>query len=170
MENTRICTVCKVEKLYSCFYKSKKGKNGYGEQCKVCRLAKGREYYKQRPDICLAKHERWAKRNPDKILKNQRAYYHRNKEKILEKLKESRKKNGYANTKAYRQRNREKIECHNYVALAVKFGHLFKPDHCEKCKNKCMPHGHHHDYTKPLEVVWLCRACHGEEHRTTLPA
>lgn len=168
--DSRICTVCKVEKPYNNFYKSKKGKDGYSEQCKVCRLAKGREYYKKRPEICLAKHERWAKRNPDKILINQRAYYHRNKEKILEKLKESRKKNGYANTKAYRKRNKEKIACHNYVAMAIKFGHLIRPETCDRCKNNCTPQAHHNDYTKPLEVVWLCRKCHGEEHRTNLSA
>ena len=166
----RICTVCKEEKTYNCFYKSKNGKNGYGAQCKVCRLEEGREYYKNNPEICLAKHERWSKRNPDKVLKNQRAYYERNKEKILDKLRESRKENGYANTKAYRKRNREKIECHNYVRLALKFGNLIKPDSCEICKNKCTPHAHHTDYTKPIEVVWMCRKCHGEEHRRILPA
>lgn len=166
----RICTICKIEKSYDEFYKSKKGKNGYAEQCKACRLIKGREYYKKRPDICLAKHERWAKKNPEKILVNQRAYYHRNKEKILRKLRESRRINGYANTKAYRKRNRQKIDCHNYVAMAIKFGHLIRPEICHSCKIQCKPQAHHHDYEKPLEVVWLCRKCHGEEHRTSSSA
>ena len=168
--DSRICTVCKVEKPYEKFSRSKKGKNGYAEQCKVCRLAKGREYYKNNPQICLAKHERWAKRNPQKILVNQRAYYHRNKEKILAKLKETRKKNGYSTTKDYRRRNREKVDCHNYVAMAIKFGHLVRPEVCDRCKINCKPHAHHHDYKKPLEVAWLCRACHGLEHRTDFSA
>lgn len=170
MQESRVCTVCKVEKPYDCFSKSKKGKNGHAEQCKVCRLAKGREYYKKRPEICLAKHERWAKRNPEKILKNQRAYYQRNKERILEKMRESRKKNGYRNTKAYRKKNRLKTDCHNFVALAVKLGHIKKPNYCERCKDNCIPHAHHHDYSKPLDIEWLCRKCHGEEHRIYLSA
>lgn len=170
MQESRMCTVCKVEKPYSFFYKSKKGKNGYAEQCKACRIEKDRQYYKKNPEICLAKHARWAKRNPDKIIKNQRSYYERNKEKILDKMRESRKKNGYASTKAYRQRNKHKIDCHNFVALAVKLGQLKKLDYCEKCKINCIPHGHHHDYTKPLDVIWLCRKCHGEEHRWYLSA
>ena len=170
MGTTRICTVCKVEKPYGEFYKSKKGKDGYAEQCKACRLIKGREYYHRRKEVCLAKQERWAERNPDKILKNQRAYYERNREKILDKLRESRKATGYANTKAYRKRNKQKIESHNYVALAIKFGHLVRPETCDKCKKPCKPQAHHHDYEKPLEVVWLCPKCHGNEHRTDLPA
>jgi hypothetical protein len=170
MEEGRICTVCNIEKTYDCFSKSKKGKNGYAEQCKVCRLVKDREYYKKRPEICLAKHERWAKRNPEKILKNQREYYHRNKDKILEKLKETRKKNGYNTTKQYKHRNKEKIDAHNYVALAIKFGNLVRPETCEKCKKQCKPHAHHHDYTKPLDVIWVCPKCHGEEHRIILSA
>lgn len=154
-----------MEKSYDEFYKSKKGKNGYAEQCKACRLIKDREYYKKNPEICLAKHERWRKRNPEKVRANQRAYYHRNKDRILEKLRETRKVNGYATTKKYKKNNKEKIECHNYVALAIKFGHLVRPESCEKCKKICKPQAHHDDYSKPLEVKWLCRKCHGQEHR-----
>ena len=168
--DTRICTVCKFEKSYSEFSKNKKGKNGHAEQCKACRLIKDREYYKKSPEIVLAKHKRWANRNPEKVLANQRAYYARNREKILQKLKETRKINGYNTTKKYKQNNKEKIACHNYVALAIKFGHIIRPESCENCKVKCKPDAHHHDYTNPLEVTGVCRKCHGKEHRLDLSA
>jgi hypothetical protein len=51
---------------------------------------------------------------------------------------------------------------------ALKLGILTKPDACEKCGAKPerrLLHGHHADYSKPLEVEWLCTFCHGEEHR-----
>lgn len=46
----------------------------------------------------------------------------------------------------------------------VRDGHLTKPDKCEVpgCDRSDV-HGHHDDYSKPLEVRWLCPAHHAEE-------
>lgn len=50
----------------------------------------------------------------------------------------------------------------NAVYRAVKEGRL-KRMPCEVCGNE-KSHAHHHDYSKPLEVHWLCQAHHTEEH------
>jgi hypothetical protein len=51
------------------------------------------------------------------------------------------------------------------VRDAVRYGKLVKPEGCEHCfivgKILC---GHHKDYKKPLEVIWLCHSCHAAEH------
>jgi hypothetical protein len=56
----------------------------------------------------------------------------------------------------------------NLLRKAVESGKIEKPCKCEECK-LLFPlqkiHGHHHDYAKPFDVRWLCRKCHGLEHR-----
>jgi hypothetical protein len=36
---------------------------------------------------------------------------------------------------------------------------------CERCGTMDNVHGHHEDYMKPLEVMWLCPIHHTERHR-----
>lgn len=48
----------------------------------------------------------------------------------------------------------------NAVQRAVKSGHVIRPSTCSRCSIECKPEGHHHDYGKPLDVVWVCRPCH----------
>lgn len=58
------------------------------------------------------------------------------------------------------------------VREAVYKGRTTKPDNCERCGSKTpkhLLHGHHHDYTKKLDVEWLCPRCHGKDHRATCP-
>lgn len=49
--------------------------------------------------------------------------------------------------------------------LNVRLGKLKKPIKCQKCKKVTKVEAHHKDYTKPLEVKWLCRTCHRLEHK-----
>jgi hypothetical protein len=52
------------------------------------------------------------------------------------------------------------------VHLAVADGRLTKPAICSECGGRERRiEAHHHDYTKPLEVVWLCSVCHANAHR-----
>jgi hypothetical protein len=53
------------------------------------------------------------------------------------------------------------------VQNAIKTGKLTKPEACEHCCKtlpKAKLHGHHADYSKPLDVMWLCSICHTAEH------
>lgn len=52
------------------------------------------------------------------------------------------------------------------VRDAIRHGKITKPGTCQLCNKETPAHlldGHHHDYSKPLEVKWLCRSCHGLE-------
>lgn len=80
-----------------------------------------------------------------------------------DKAKErSRKRNAYFNE--YRKkRDKEKIKARNLVYYAIKTGSI-TPRACEKFSENCSgrTEAHHIDYSKPLEVVWLCSKHHRE--------
>ena len=61
--------------------------------------------------------------------------------------------------------NQDKRAAHNLLNSAVKSGRVRKPDKCSKCGEGGRIEGHHTDYTKPLDVMWLCRQCHVNEHK-----
>lgn len=54
------------------------------------------------------------------------------------------------------------------VRVAIERGHLVRPAACEKCRRvpplakdgRSNIHAHHADYSKPLDVEWLCAKCH----------
>ncbi len=62
------------------------------------------------------------------------------------------------------KRNPEKVQAKLLVAKAVKEGKIIKPKNCSKCNRETRLSGHHPDYAKPLEVLWLCSSCHKLEH------
>ena len=57
-----------------------------------------------------------------------------------------------------------KIRCRREFGRAIRSGRIIRPGKCSDCGKKCKPHGHHEDYTKPLEVELLCPVCHGRRH------
>ena len=48
---------------------------------------------------------------------------------------------------------------------ALRSGQLKAPNTCQRCgASDRQIHGHHEDYAKPLEVIWLCARCHSITH------
>jgi hypothetical protein len=54
---------------------------------------------------------------------------------------------------------------HALAAQAEKDGIIVRPDKCETCKEDKTLLRHHRDYSKPLEVNWVCVKCHVKEHK-----
>ena len=54
-------------------------------------------------------------------------------------------------------------KAHQAIYRAIKKGILTRKP-CRDCGEKKV-HGHHPNYKKPLEVIWLCKDCHGAEHK-----
>ena len=66
-------------------------------------------------------------------------------------------------TMRYRSKHRKKHLAHKKVQTAIYRGKLVK-ENCEVCGDP-KTSGHHCDYDKPYEVMWLCRKHHCEWHR-----
>jgi len=59
-----------------------------------------------------------------------------------------------------------KIKAQTAVHEAVKRGDILKPRRCETCGAVDQKmNAHHHDYSKPLAVTWICDPCHRFIHR-----
>lgn len=103
-----------------------------------------------------------------------------------EERREAQRRLYWKNLEASRRRGREKwhrrglaasnrvynptpqVKARETLRDAVKHRRVTKPDSCERCGNKTerrFLHGHHHDYSRPLDVEWLCSRCHGVESR-----
>lgn len=92
-----------------------------------------------------------AARDPAKTRASDKARYQRDKPKR------------YALTKSYMDRYPEKRRAHSAVSNAIRDGRM-KREPCEVCGDK-KSHAHHDDYSKPLDVRWLCQKHHTEHHR-----
>ena len=63
----------------------------------------------------------------------------------------------------YRKLNPEKRAAHHAVQQAIDRGDLRRRP-CERCGDQNTD-GHHENYGKPLEVIWLCRLHHRQRHK-----
>lgn len=63
------------------------------------------------------------------------------------------------------------ISAQQYLAKHRQRGMVRPPARCEDCSKRTRKLvAHHADYNKPLDVGWLCRACHGVRHSRSLPS
>jgi len=76
---------------------------------------------------------------------------------------------GGSSTKPYqyklnqKEKHPDRMACREECYYAIRHGKLQRQP-CEVCGAKDT-HAHHDDYTKPLQVRWLCPPCHRWEHQ-----
>ena len=89
-----------------------------------------------------------------------------NRQRRVEYYRDYDRKRGNRQDKVYRDSYKErfpkKYRAHYALTNAVRDG-LVNRMPCQECGREDS-HGHHHDYEKPLDVIWLCPVCHAKEH------
>ncbi len=108
-----------------------------------------------------------------KTLKSGVKDYHYCKECVAQKRRKLRQSaSGKAHLRDYQrkfnQHNRHMVRAWNAAHYALKTGKLERPNSCTVCEAKVRLEMHHADYSKPLDVTFLCRACHERQHRMLL--
>ena len=87
----------------------------------------------------------------------------------IEKIREYDRLRGNRQTpeylRNYRLNNPEKYKATSIVNNAMRDKKLFK-EPCEICGDTKNIHAHHDDYSKPLNVRWLCAAHHSQWHHS----
>lgn len=119
-----------------------------------------RKYYITHSEKKKAISRRWREKNPEKVEEYSVKYKDRKKEllatpKYRKSMAKSREK--------YIIANPDKHQAHIILNNSVAKGNIARKP-CIKCGNP-KSEGHHEDYTKPLEVIWLCRECHRNHHK-----
>lgn len=141
------CTQCKSFLPISDFYKDKRVAIGIKSECKNC-------------------HIKTLKKTQDPInLQNLKRKWMRtsNYSKRPHVIKKRRKMSKIYN-------NTPKAIARRILNHAVRSGKLIKPSNCSFCKMSDFKiNGHHYDYSKPLDIIWLCSQCHGELERNIKP-
>ena len=54
----------------------------------------------------------------------------------------------------------QRNSAHQKVFYEIEQGRLNRPDTCSKCGRESFIIAHHEDYSKSLEIQWLCKTCH----------
>jgi hypothetical protein len=80
------------------------------------------------------------------------------------KWRDDNRKKMNASAQRWRSRNRRKAQIQIEIMTLKKYGFIKASKICTDCQKEVETEGHHEDYDKPLDLVWLCRPCHKRRH------
>ena len=154
----KICTTCGIEKGIKSFSKLSLGLYGRRSRCKECtKLYSWAYYYKN----C----ERERMRTRIYRLRDVQKWRGYNKQyRQIHKAEISRANKEWKHKMYTIEAERVKFRARNMAASAARKGRIIKLS-CEVC-GELKSEGHHEDYSKPLEVRWLCHLHHEAWHHS----
>jgi len=109
--------------------------------------------------------------NKHKLLKKRKLHRESNieqsraQQKLYSQTPEG-KRSALIGSRKWAKKNPEKRRAHEKVKDALRSGKLSR-EPCRDCSTTEDLMAHHHDYSLPLDIIWLCRTCHRDEHNGT---
>ena len=139
------CPRCKInEKKNNCSY------------CKNCLVLNSREYRINNLEKCRYSYNKYNRTHKDQRSNYYKKWYAENGRNRAVGWQEA--------IREWQKNNPEKVKAREKVNNAIRSGKIIKPINCSKCNRETRLSGHHFDYSKPLEVIWLCGSCHKKIH------
>ena len=138
MVGSKECFKCKAVKPLKEFYRHQHMADGHLNKCKDCTKRDVGEHREKNLER-IRQYDRDRAKNKDRIQLSA------------------------ALTKKWRAEDRRRSAAHSAVARAIRSGALVR-EPCKTC-GSVESVGHHEDYDKPLEVIWMCAPCHVRHHQ-----
>jgi hypothetical protein len=133
----KLCLKCEQTKPVVEFYRDCTRPGGRHPYCKECQRRSASEYFRLHPEV------------------NKRA---------VRRYKDSHREVLNRRSAEYALANPEKIRARSLANSARRHGRLVAPTVCGSCGKARKIRMHHEDYSKPLDVRWLCDVCHTQLH------
>lgn len=150
-EGLKQCFRCGHTKPLDEFYRHKMMGDKHLNKCKACTRADVEE----RRQRLEATDPNWVENEAARHREKSRRYRAAGRAKVQPaKMRAARKR--------WEGEHPHQKRANQAVNNAVRDGRLQKRP-CERCGNPTSE-GHHEDYSKPLDVIWLCRTHHAERH------
>lgn len=149
------CIRCGQEKALDDFGKDKRAKDGRESACTACEKARKKAHWQANRERYCQKKVAHYHANAAMFREVNKVYYQEHKAERAA-YERTRRRSPGAETR------RIKANARAMVNQAVASGRLVR-EPCAVCGNE-RSHGHHDDYSKPLDVVWLCYRHHADVH------
>jgi|SRR5579884_1196655 len=177
------CLRCNRDLVFDAFSRDVSRRGGLSAYCRECMAAYRKAYAAAHPEQLRERRRIYRETHVAHIQVKRAAHYRANRQAILDADREYRRANREKTRETkrmWRERNPGRTAVFNgrwvaaneeraalihraqaRVAHALKLGLLKRPAACDECgASGVVIEAAHADYTRPLDVRWLCRPCH----------
>lgn len=159
MMNSKQCFVCGRTQILSEFYRHPEMADGHLNKCKECCKRQAIENRQKRHDYYVA-YDRVRNKSEGRRDRD-RQRWNTDKRKVRMKIWSARRRKDPGRKRVFRFQNisiDQKRWASDILCRAVRCGKVTRQP-CVFCGAK-EAEGHHEDYGRPFDVVWVCHSCH----------